>query len=549
MGQPWTATLRVVDIVERLPEFVSDYNRQLNEGTLVLVGNYYLGEKYDLSVLESAAIYTKKVREKVMVDNKEKEINRLLLVSDLCFCLFDQERWNKNNLHLVFWSNIRSLITIKKIIKGNTMRFFWKQKNKKVSLLFNIQKSYEMVLVVENDSDALVDVMLDRMSRFGINYKVSKQNNEPKTGVIPKTDIETVESTIAELEAEVEQDPEMTKVEYLMNLYAKAVEYYSATNNPKYEVYKDKIHNTLVTPRMSEFLDTEGSRIEDDVEDVNNQVEPVIEGDNEHDYEDIRLVKRNSKDLNKAQKYKLSDDYTKENSENNNLVSEVKVDQVIAVKEAELPSDNVMPKTDEDKNVESNEKIISAEQPQNEINKEEEEEHDDGFGDYLKQVEQANTPRSHRRETGEEVPEALEETKPLEESKPQLVILEPKEEEIKVEEQLEQSKEEPKVQEVVPNPKEGEVKEVDQPEQPKKEPIPQVVIPDLKEEEVKIEEQPEQAKEEPKPILEEPKLKEDNKTQEIKKEQNNQVKIELAEDEDIKIDYNDEEDLDDDDEE
>jgi hypothetical protein len=54
------------------------------------------------------------------------------MVSDLYFCLFDQGGWNKNNLHLIFWSNIRSLVTIKKVIKGDTCRFFWKQKNKKV---------------------------------------------------------------------------------------------------------------------------------------------------------------------------------------------------------------------------------------------------------------------------------------------------------------------------------------------------------------------------------------------------------------------------------
>jgi hypothetical protein len=56
MSQNWAATLRIIDIINKLPDFVSDYYRQLNEGTLVLIGNYYLAEKYDLSVLESASI-------------------------------------------------------------------------------------------------------------------------------------------------------------------------------------------------------------------------------------------------------------------------------------------------------------------------------------------------------------------------------------------------------------------------------------------------------------------------------------------------------------
>lgn len=55
-----------------------------------------------------------------------------MLVSDIFVCLFDQEKWNKNNLHLTFWSSMRSLVTIKKIMKGDTCRLFWKTKNKKV---------------------------------------------------------------------------------------------------------------------------------------------------------------------------------------------------------------------------------------------------------------------------------------------------------------------------------------------------------------------------------------------------------------------------------
>jgi viroplasmin and RNaseH domain-containing protein len=134
------------------------------------------------------------------------------MVSDVFFCLFDQEKWNKNNLNLTFWTNIRSLVTIKKMIKGDTCRFFWKQRNKK--------KHYEMILTIEN-SNELVNLMLDKMSKFGINYKVSKHNLEPKQGQIPAIDIETVEKNISECEARLEDNPDIELIQYLMNLYEK----------------------------------------------------------------------------------------------------------------------------------------------------------------------------------------------------------------------------------------------------------------------------------------------------------------------------------------
>ena len=77
-----------------------------------------------------------KVKEKVNVDGKEKDIPRVLMVSDIYICLFEQDKWTKNNLTLTFWSNLRSLVTIKKTINGDICKFYWKQKNKKVKIRF-----------------------------------------------------------------------------------------------------------------------------------------------------------------------------------------------------------------------------------------------------------------------------------------------------------------------------------------------------------------------------------------------------------------------------
>lgn len=132
MGQTWSTNLKLVDIANKIPEFISEFLKNLKEGTIYLSGAFYLGEKYDLGILESLPVHIQKVKEIIIVDYKEKEFNKLMVISDMFFCLFDQERWSKSNFTLSFWSNIKALVTIKKTIKGNTCRFFWKQKNKKV---------------------------------------------------------------------------------------------------------------------------------------------------------------------------------------------------------------------------------------------------------------------------------------------------------------------------------------------------------------------------------------------------------------------------------
>lgn len=111
-----------------------------------------------------------------------------------------------------------------------------------------------MIITLENSND-LVNLMLDKMSKFGINYKVSK--NMPKQGTLPAIDIDTVEKSIMEIENKVENNPDMELMQFLMSLYEKAVEYYSATNNPKYEYYTKKIQETLQSPRINQFLDSD----------------------------------------------------------------------------------------------------------------------------------------------------------------------------------------------------------------------------------------------------------------------------------------------------
>lgn len=74
----------------------------------------------------------RKVKEKIIVNDKEKEIERWLMVSDIYLLLFDEDKWSRFNLTLVFWTNLKSLVTIRKNIKEDLVKFYFKQKHRKV---------------------------------------------------------------------------------------------------------------------------------------------------------------------------------------------------------------------------------------------------------------------------------------------------------------------------------------------------------------------------------------------------------------------------------
>lgn len=77
-----------------------------------------------------------------------------------------------------------------------------------------------MTLQIEGSSSSLVNLMLEKMSKFGMNYKITKQLKE---GHLPVTDIESVEKTIADLESQILENPDMPDMEFLMDLYAKVI--------------------------------------------------------------------------------------------------------------------------------------------------------------------------------------------------------------------------------------------------------------------------------------------------------------------------------------
>lgn len=235
----------MIDVAEKIPLYLKEFLKNLSDGNIYLSGAYTLGEKYDLSILETLPVYIHKVKERININGKDKEFNKILLVGDMFFCLFDQEFFNRNNLTLTFWSNIRSLVTIKKTIKGDSCRFFWKQKSK--------NKLYEQILIVPEESNKLLDLLLTKMKNFGINYKISK------TGVkeTPKSisiDIEVVEATIKNIEDEMRLNPNGVHLEYLLELYSNAIEYYSATNNPLCDQYAIKTKELMNNQKYQDLL-------------------------------------------------------------------------------------------------------------------------------------------------------------------------------------------------------------------------------------------------------------------------------------------------------
>ena len=161
------------NLLSDILEFIKiNYER----GGLYFFGNYYLGTRYDLRLLQKGCENILNVRENLVINGKSIKINRVLVISDVYFLLFEQEKWYKNNLNLLFWSSISNIEKIQKVKDNKTLILQWIQKEK---------ETYPMSLTIQQ-RELFVQNLLEKMHHFGMVYDVTKM--DPKSKKLKKGD-------------------------------------------------------------------------------------------------------------------------------------------------------------------------------------------------------------------------------------------------------------------------------------------------------------------------------------------------------------------------
>ena len=150
------------------------------KGCLYFFGKYYLGNKYDLKIFQKGCQNIINIKENLSINGKNVKLNRLLILSDVYFLLFEQEKWNKNNLTLIFWSSINNIQKVQKVKETKTLILQWSQKDDiPYSMSINLPKR-----------DEFIQILLDKMHHFGMVYNVTKvDENQPKKSGKKNNDI------------------------------------------------------------------------------------------------------------------------------------------------------------------------------------------------------------------------------------------------------------------------------------------------------------------------------------------------------------------------
>ena len=242
-------SLNLITLIENINKFVSS----LTEKNLSKIGRFYLGEEYDIKLINNLKnIYSLNCFHCDIINGNYCDIPSLVTISDDFFCLYEYDNdknYNKeindNKLTLVFYGTLKSIISFQKSLVGSIVTItFRKDMNEKVF-------SLKIMSDIDEDMENIMNILIKKIENFGYRMDIYQR----RKGIIPDIDIENTEKEIKIYEDLIKSEEESsTVIKELLELYEKAIEYYSAINDKRYILYNGKIRRILKNEKYSKLI-------------------------------------------------------------------------------------------------------------------------------------------------------------------------------------------------------------------------------------------------------------------------------------------------------
>jgi hypothetical protein len=226
-------------VIRLIPEFINDYLKNVTaEKNMKILGKYYLDNIYELNILKLFPyLYLDDIYEIVPVGNDKRVFDdkRKIMITEGFILLFvETSVFEIQKLKLIFWGPIGSLSVIKQMQGKNIIELKWKAKKERTNLM----------RLKTDKNKQIFDILIDCLNKKKLEFKITNESYGTKKGEIPKIDIVGVEQEISKLEIKIKitrrEGTNMENTVQLMNLYEKAVQYYSALNDYRYQIYMRK---------------------------------------------------------------------------------------------------------------------------------------------------------------------------------------------------------------------------------------------------------------------------------------------------------------------
>ena len=241
LEKPWIPQKKYIlkKIINSIPKFINNYLKNISEqNDLKSFGKYYLDYNYELNTLKMFPhLYFGDIIEIVALGNDKKvcDEKRIIMITEGFILLFvEKSIFEAQKLKLIFWGSIKALSIIKQLQIRDVIELKWKARKEKTNLM----------RIKTQNNQKIFDILMDCLTKKKIEYKVATESSGVKKGELPQIDIVAVEQEISKLEIKLKirgkEGSNVENTKQLMNLYEKAIQYYSAVNDYKYQIYMRK---------------------------------------------------------------------------------------------------------------------------------------------------------------------------------------------------------------------------------------------------------------------------------------------------------------------
>ncbi len=213
-----------------------------------LGGIFYIGDEYNPKIIDDLENIEKIKCSHLDIENgKMIEISSICTISDEYFCLYEKVQ---NKYSLIFYSNIKNLMSFKKTLDSNVI-LNWKKKvtNNKKEIQFCIFE-LQIKSLIDEDMDKVMDLLIEKIKNIGFKMNI----NEQKKGVLTNINVEKIEGEIKRLESQLKNRDNVLVFNKLLDRYEKIIEYYSAANNNKYTEYNQKMKDLLGNEKYGKYI-------------------------------------------------------------------------------------------------------------------------------------------------------------------------------------------------------------------------------------------------------------------------------------------------------
>ena len=282
IGKRWGKNRKyyhIKTLIAKIPEFIKkyiekNYSEEKTNHNHSIIGKFHLDSIYkNKHLLLFPHLFFDNVYEKIFYENSDSysDVGRKLYICEGFFLLFEETGiFQSENLNLIFYAAIKSLLHIKHYTESDIVEFTWKIKGNRNTLM----------RIRTKEAGNIVNIIKEILKKKKIKHQITNKDFRPKEGEIPPIDIDLVEEEINKYEVtlRLQENINQENVNYLMKLYEKAVQYYSAINDNKYELYMTKIHDMFNNEEFTKLLNEpkpDMKNIDKLVENINNKEEKM----------------------------------------------------------------------------------------------------------------------------------------------------------------------------------------------------------------------------------------------------------------------------------